>query len=231
VLFLDCDGGYPAAWDIKRRGIGAGLRSVWSLRQRFKSLPADCALLFDQSGWRERFLGLSHRCETLQPAPNVYQAYRQTLRRIGLSSGGDAPEPQLPGLAGDPVIRIYGQSRVAAKTLPADVVSRIARQIGTMGLRCEVIALGDEKTEVAGEVPVRRIERSFQALIDSVRTCAAVVSADSLPGHLADYLGKPAHVISPLPNEYWLPLSCFITGSWSVFDDERAFSQWLRRLA
>jgi hypothetical protein len=218
---------YPSAWDIKRQGILAGLRNLSMLRKQFETLSDESQLLFDQWGWRERVLGWRHRCTTLLPAANVYQAFAQTLAQLGLQSDGQIKEAARPG-AGR--VRIYPASRIAAKTLSGPVLARLVQQVAACGLNCEVVALGDEALDLPSELPVQRIERSFTALIESIRSSLLVISADSLPGHLADYFGLPVHIVSPQANQYWLPLSCFLDGSWSIFEDTRSLPSWLSRV-
>ena len=77
---------------------------------------------------------------------------------------------------------------------------------------------------------MRHTQRNFSSLIDAVSGSDLVVTADSLPGHLAEYLDVPAYVVSPKDNLYWLPLSCFTNGGWSRFEDEHAHPPaWLAK--
>lgn len=68
------------------------------------------------------------------------------------------------------------------------------------------------------------VPRRFQAMADAVRSVDAVISADSMPAHMAEYFGSPVFVVSPVPNAYWLPLSCLTTDRWVLFNqlDEQA---------
>jgi len=225
VRILDTGPDYPAAWDYRQRGLMACLRSLRSLRPHFSALPAHYGLVFDFFGWRERFLAGSHRGRGLLPAANIYQAFEKTLATLGFparAAGSDADLVLREGVA-----RVYAASRVRAKTIPGPVVEQVVRQLSGVGIPCEVIALGDEQLQVDASVPVRRIERNFTALLDSIRGSALVVSADSLPAHVADYFRIPTHVISPKENEFWLPTGVFRQAAWSLFGDAAAFSDWL----
>jgi hypothetical protein len=108
------------------------------------------------------------------------------------------------------------------------VIGRVVDQLGRAGLRPLVIALDGEKLDLPAGAPVRRIERNFGAVSAAVCSSALVVSADSVPAHLAEYFDVPTYVLSPAPNEYWLPLSSFLTRGWSLFGDEQALPPWLR---
>jgi hypothetical protein len=220
--------GFPAAFDFKRRGPLQGLISVLRLRSSLRQLPGDCGLIFDALGWRENFIAASYRRQAYVSAPNVYIACADTLRSLGFEIPRDpiAANPpnraRLQGLA-----RIFPSSRKADKCIPAAVTARLVRQLGQAGLACEVIELAGEAVELTPDLPVRRLERNFGTLIEAVRGSDLVVSADSLPGHLADYFAVPAYIISPIENSYWLPLSCFIDDAWSLFQDEQSFALWL----
>jgi ADP-heptose:LPS heptosyltransferase len=229
VKFMDCGTDYPAAWDFRRRGLFAGVRSIRDLRPRFAALPPDYGLVFDIFSWRERFLATSHRACGLVRAPNIYQAFERTLEGLGFRSNRPARPAAGPVLKPG-VARLYAASRVQAKTIPGAVIERAVRQLAAAGIECEVIALGNEPLQVAASVPVRRIERNFTALLDSIRTSALVVSADSLPAHIADYFGLPTHVISPKENTYWLPAGVFRQAAWSLFADAPAFTDWVARM-
>jgi hypothetical protein len=46
-----------------------------------------------------------------------------------------------------------------------------------------------------------------------------VISADSLPAHIAEIKGFKPVVVSPIDNSYWLPQTSFHSGAWSLFED------------
>lgn len=226
---LDVGAEVPAAFDIRKCGYRAAFASLLKLKRRLRCLPAESTLLFDRLGWRERFAGSSHRCIGLQRAGNIYVAYRKTLEQFGyaLESTGPraAPTESTPRRFG--VVRIFPSSRLQEKWIPDAVVARISNDLRASNLRCEVIALTGERP---GGLPQRTIPRTFGSLIGAIAACDLVVTADSLPGHLAEYLGIPVFVVSPRPNEYWLPLSSSITNGWCLFEDRTIFPEWLMRI-
>jgi ADP-heptose:LPS heptosyltransferase len=104
---------------------------------------------------------------------------------------------------------------------------RLVEQLLQAGMTCEVIELAGEGYALPAGLPVHRLERNFGALIEAVRGSSLVITADSLPGHLAEYFGLPAYIVTPRENSYWLPLSCFNDHAWSLFEDEESFPHWL----
>lgn len=229
VRFIPSGGNYPAAYDVRAGGLPRALRSLFRLRRLFTALPRDCELIFDRAGWRERVLGSGYQRSSYVAAPNIYQAGTATLRTAGYVLEEERAE-SVAGARRGPgkVAAIFASSRLAHKTIPPGVLGRVVEQLRESGLDPEVIALAGEKLDLPAGVPVRQIERNFSAVSASICGSALVVSSDSVPAHLAEYLGVPTYVLSPVPNEYWLPLSAFLTRGWSLFTDDRGLPTWLR---
>jgi ADP-heptose:LPS heptosyltransferase len=123
---------------------------------------------------------------------------------------------------------IVPSSRVAYKRMSEGVIARLAAQLEAFG-PCSVINLEGEECVVPPGITVCEIERTFTALIRTLRKVDLVVSADSLSAHLAEYLGIPTYVVTPVPNEYWLPLLAFERQAWCLFGEEFRLGEWLRR--
>jgi ADP-heptose:LPS heptosyltransferase len=229
VLFVPSGHGLPAAFDFRRRGVLQGVASLLRLRASLRGLPRGCRLIFDEVFWRENFIAAPYARNPLLSAPNVYIAFTETLRLLGFDI------PQVPAAASLPLprrplqglVRLFPSSRNEDKCIPAAVTARLVDQLSQAGMRCEVIELAGEGVKLPAGLPVRHLERNFGSLIEAVSGSDLVVTADSLPGHLAEYFGLPAYVISPRPNAYWLPLSCFVDNAWSLFHDEQSLPKWL----
>ena len=232
VRFVETGRGYPAAYDIRRCGLRSALLSLAGLKRGLSTVPSDCELLFDRVGWRERFIGAPRPLRGYLSAPNVNIALLETLAHGQWAASnkdfGTIGATPAPG-ADSRTVRFFPISRLVMKNIPGPVLARLTGQARDAGLNCEIVLMGDEALDVPSEVPTLRIERNFASLIDALRSSAAVVSADSLPAHLADYFGVPVFVASPVRNEYWLPLSCFRGDSWCLFDDQLALPAWLSR--
>ena len=76
---------------------------------------------------------------------------------------------------------------------------------------------------------VTKVPRQFSLMANAVRAARVVISADSMPAHMAEYFGVPVFVMSPSPNAYWLPKSCIDSGRWSLFSDPVATTEGLAR--
>ena len=115
---------------------------------------------------------------------------------------------------------IFPGSRVSTKNLPVNVIDRINSSAAGASLRSTLFLLEGERRDLENaDRPHRIVPRSFSALIEAIASVDLVVSADSLPAHLGERLGKPVFVVSPVPNHYWLPLSSVRLEHHCIFDD------------
>ena len=215
----------PAAFDVRRRGLWAAWRSLAALRQAVHSAqPAHRQLVFDRLGVREHFIcGGRPRLALPPEAPNIYLAYEARF----LAGTAPAPRLQVEGVVRRALI--VAASRVPRKVLPREVIAQVHQQLADRGVVAQVLLLEGEQVEVPRSLGLVRVPRQFSALIASLRETDIVVSADSLPAHIGEYLGKPTFVISPAPNPYWLPRAAFLDGGHGVFGNLGNMEKWLER--
>lgn len=214
--------GVPALFDLKKSGWTSALRSAIELRRSIGrlNLPGPAFLLFDRLGPRERFLaGRAPHAELQRGCDNIYLAYEKTL---GFS---DDAAVDSPAMAHQPIdgaghVGIFPGSRISAKRMPPSLVEALFMRCLSLGKACKVIVLEGETCDLnPARLHIEIVPRSFAAMVDAVRGAASIVSADSMPAHMAEYFGVPVFVLSPVPNLYWLPKSCFSMSLWSLFSD------------
>jgi len=205
----------PALFDIKKRGILAGIQSALSLRRAIAKIPQESILVMHKSTERERFIVGEHQLIILPPAENIYLAYKLFfLQCFSVACAkNDLHKPLI-----NRRIALCPFSRMASKNLPFDLVVELARICTDSGFELELLLLEGECFDYHLEpIQVRIIPRRFDALADNLQTYAGVISADSLSAHLAEYKGVPVFVVSPLPNRYWLPLGAFRHEFYGIF--------------
>ena len=216
----------PAAFDVRRRGPWAAWRSLVALRWAVHvAQPSNRQLVFDRLGLREQFISGGRLRSALPPeAPNIYLAYDAYF----MAYADPTPRRQVGSTARSALI--VAGSRVPRKVVPCNVIAQVHQQLANRGIAAEVLLLEGEQLEVPRFVPLVRVPRQFSALMARLRETDIVVSADSLPAHIGEHLGKPTFVISPAPNPYWLPRVAFGQGGHGVFDDLGNLNRWLERL-
>lgn len=216
----------PAAFDVRRRGILEACRSLAALRQALHSAqPVRRQLVFDRLGLREQFIGGGQRSLALpMDPPNIYLAYDAHFLV------GTVPAPRFQIGAAPRRALIVAASRVPRKVLPSEVIAQVHQQLAARGVAAKVLLLEGEQVEVPRSLGLVRVPRQFSTLIASLRETDIVVSADSLPAHIGEHLGKPTFVISPAPNPYWLPRAAFLQGGHGVFGNLVNLEKWLKQL-
>jgi hypothetical protein len=218
----------PAIFDVRKRGALSAIRSALWLRGELNSLihHGQEMLAFEGLGIRERFIAGRWPVVSPQRTRNIYETYAHFLVDRGIpvvaatALGGDAPRRS---------IGIFPESRLAAKILGQTTISTIIRRAILAGLEPRLFILEGDPTGGPESDRVTRIPRDFNSLAAAIRSVDCVISADSLPAHLADYLGRPVFVAAPFANEYWLPNGCYIAQRWGLFSNPAAFCVALDR--
>jgi len=194
--------GVPALFDIRKQGTLAAARSAWSLRRSVRDATSSCdTLVFDRVGWRQRWISAERPVlEIASGEKNIYLDYEKFL---GLQPSRARREDSRKVLKR---LGIFPDSRVASKQIPQDLVTQMADTLRRLDIEARVVRTG-----------ALQETNTFEGLVANLKTWDAVISADSLPAHLAEYLGLPIFVVTSQPNPYWLPKSAFIQENFAQF--------------
>ncbi len=209
----------PAFFDLKKAELGAGLRSALGLRRALAraSIGPDTIILLDRMAAREKFLLGSRRVAAMpSETANIYAGYDRLLLQSGFRL-----RPAAPANLGAPkTVGIFPGSRLAEKSLPLSLIEEIVAELDGRGVSHHLFLLDGERPdlEITG-LPFEVVPRQFSAMRDAVASCQLVVSADSLPAHLAETLRASVVVFTPRPNEFWMPPGVFQNSRWTLFDD------------
>jgi hypothetical protein len=231
VALMDyCDGeGVPALFDVRNRGSMAAIKSALSLRRGLQSIErySGETLAFDVLGVREKFV--AGRWPAIGPkklGPNIYDTFTELLaeREIRIK-GRAAPARARPGGS----VGIFPESRVAEKRLTAEALSIIYERSTRAGQQATLFVLAGDPSPIRDQPWVVTIDRNFQSLANAIKSVDCVISADSLPAHLAEYFERPVFVASRFSNEYWLPHGCFVARHWGLFGSAAELSASLDR--
>jgi ADP-heptose:LPS heptosyltransferase len=213
----------PALFDIKKRGALAAVKSALSLRREFQKISRrdSEALIFAGFGVRERFIaGDWPVFAPRQPGRNIYETYFQLLAEQHVK----LIPPSVPLSPGKPrFLGVFPESRLVEKRLTDTTLSMIFDRATAAGLQVRLFILEGDVAAKHLRHPVDRIPRNFKSLAAAIKSVDCVLSADSLPAHLAEYFNRPTFVALPAANEYWMPFGCFVDKRWSIFGDRTEF--------
>lgn len=233
IYFNHGENGVPSLFDVRKNGLVNAVFSAIRLRQALRNLTldTDTSFIIDRSGLRERFM--TNRIPTVslrENAANIYQAYSLTLASLGfVMKETTASKHSRRGPLG-----IFPGSRVAKKNLSLNLIQNIIETSAQSSASPQLFLLEGERPDLERSgLEYILIPRQFSAMKRAVDSCCAVISADSMPAHLAEASGVPVFVLSPVPNAFWLPLSCYNQTHWCLFSDSglrNQLSEYLQSL-
>ncbi len=214
----------PAVFDVRKRGLPAAVRSLFELRAILGQLPPAWNLVFDHAGPRERLLCSHHPFHSLsKEMGNVYLAYRQffTQQRLTVT-----PHTIARQFVPYNALLVPG-ARMRHRVLPPAVIEQACHTLRERGCAVTVVLLEGEDIPLPEKIRPVRLPRSFQNLVAVMRESDLVITADSLPAHLGEYLQIPQFTFIPTPKDYMLPQFAYEAKGWTTFDQTPYFSRWL----
>jgi ADP-heptose:LPS heptosyltransferase len=213
----------PAVFNIRKLGVLAAFKNIIEIRRSLHNIPTDTQLIFDRLGWRERLLGGGFTVHELSRGDNnIYIAYDNFFKSLGFELSTETMVSRTLKKA----IIIPG-ARMSHRVIPAEVMSAINVEMTERSILTEVLILDGELFDLPANIRIKRIPRLFDRLVEEISNSDLVISADSLPSHLSEYLKIPIFVSTPKPKPYWLPLSSFKNNGWATFANTHQFKYWL----
>ncbi|MEN9491583.1 MAG: hypothetical protein RJA63_2032 [Pseudomonadota bacterium] len=211
----------PSAFNARKAGLSAITASLWRLRVGLlhATVAAD-TIHVPHSDIRWRLACAPRRIEALRlPHENIYLAY---CVRLGL-----APQDLVVPMPVRPrEVLVFPDSRQPAKQIPESTLRALTDINAATGVRTRVVRVRPPETgriDAPGELSLW----GLPALVRAVREAEVIVSADSLPGHLAEYFERPVFILTPQANEPLMPLSVLLCQRWGRFDAIGAYQQWI----
>jgi hypothetical protein len=213
----------PAVFDVKKCGALAAIQSAFSLRGRLQKVERDKAevLAFHALGVRERFIaGGWPVVAPRERLANIYDTYTQFLTEQGIR----LTQIPSPLAVMQRTVGIFPESRLPRKRLSEPALSVTIERAQRAGLDVKVFILDGDRAPQNNHAVIVNIPRNFKSLASAISSVDFVISADSLPAHLGEYLGRPVFVALSERNDYWLPHGCFTSERWGVFEFESKFA-------
>lgn len=216
------DAGVPALFDLRKFGLLSAISSGLALRRLIHGrVAANDQLVFDRVGWRQNFLaGGTPTAQIATGQPNIYLDYERFLSE-SVNRRVEGPIQKTSRIG------IFPDSRLATKQLGNELVSKIFRDLISLGCDPQVVYVGNKPMDAGLNV---RCINGFDALVECIQEFDLIISADSLPAHVAEYFGRPVFVFSPVDNHYWLPKSAFLNGRFALFGEIQKCREWVLSL-
>lgn len=219
---IDTGASVPALFNIRIDGAAAGIISFLKLRRELSvaGFRSKMRFIVESADFREWLVFFPRDVISLPRANNIYLAYQKYLinNPVDISIS--------PRLCTK--ILICPESRVSTKCFNEELIEKLLSINLSVNMRSTLAKTPKLKlNKSTPESDVLTIS-TLNQLAAAIKDSDLIVSADSLPAHLAEFYQKPCFVFSPIRNDYWLPLSSYVSGSWSLFsDDYQRYLSWL----
>lgn len=204
----------PAIYDFKNSGIINSLESIIYLRNQILKLNFSDRNFFvvDKLGFREQLLYKGFSILELPKSQNIYQSYYDLFGATPCFANA-TPTPKFRK------IYIFPFSRVQRKNIPVSILNNILKILLAYDINVSLVLLEGEHAPVGlQKVDILIIKKNFQSLSNAISSSCGVISADSLPCHIAEFHSVPSFVCSPQLNTYWLPYSTYLKMFTSTFN-------------
>lgn len=222
IVFFKINENYiPSIFNFKKDGFWKALISFIKIKLfLYKNLTKDDLLVFDKYSFREFFLSLFHKkifisCSKFH---NIYLDYENFINKklIFLLQKKDLKNN----------IAIFPESRDKKKLLPAIFVKELVVYLESKNFFVSTIIVDELLLNKFSDCNVKLNNNSFDGLIKNIKE-NNVISADSLPSHIAEHFNIPNFVFVAKPNEYWMPYSCYTMHHWDIFGSFKYLNKWL----
>lgn len=215
--------GIPAIFDLKKQGVFYGTKSILELRRYFLQNYRDQNFLVDRIGIRERIIFSGVQKHQLPLSNNIYNGYMDFFLENNIDFSDYEYLTKIDSI--NKVLIIPG-SRIKEKCFPYSVMVNLKKIIEKEKIEAVFLKLNNEEIELPLKVKIKSIEPSFIKLREEIKSSDVVIAADSLPAHLADYLGKPTFVLGRQHNKFWLPINSYRFDYVATFDDLEKVENW-----
>lgn len=217
----------PAIYDIREKGPFNAILSLVDIHNQIQHCSNDADIyLFDRLSWREKLLSYGHPSFAINTASgNIYLDYKQTFFKLF----GRVKSKKV-NVGSSKTILITPHGRKPFKNIPSDLIDKMSNICIKHGFDPMVYSL-QNKQSLEYKIP-RTIyaNPSFNDLRETIQNSCALISADSLSAHLANFISKPVFVTSRYKQSaYWLPSNSLENSFWGIFDEPEIIMQNLER--
>lgn len=222
IVFFKINENYiPSIFNFKKDGFWKALISFIKIKLfLYKNLSKVDLLVFDKYSFREIFLSLSHNKKFISCSKfnNIYLNYESFINKkfIFLLQKKDLKNN----------IAIFPESRDKNKLLPVTFVKELVVYLESMNFIVTTIIVDKLLLDKFNDCNAKLNINSFDGLIKNIKA-NNVISADSLPSHIAEHFNIPNFVYVSKPNEYWMPYSCYTMHNWDTYGSFKYLNKWI----
>ena len=217
VDFINIAGpnGYPSFIDIKRQGLILGLKSLFDIRKKLSLLKKNRLIVFHSYQLKEILIGYGQNSIFLKGSHNIYMQYENFFKDYftinNLSSNRKDPSEKK--------VTIFPISQNPLKSFSNKLQHILSSQLENLGINYEFIYLHGEEIGRKNVNNVKVINKTFSDLVQVIQNANLIITCDSLPAHLGEYLDKNVFVLSKKENKYWLPPQAYKLSQYLTFDE------------
>lgn len=222
IYFLDIgNSNVPSLFNVKKDGFLNAFLSLINIKiYLFRNIKASEVIVFDKFSFRELLLSFLHQKFFLNKdnSHNIYLDYEKYLN-ISLKNLINKRTLKRN-------IAIFPESRDKNKMLPATFVKDLVLYLESMNFFVTTIIVDKFLLNKFNDCNTKLNINSFDGLIKNIKE-NNVISADSLPSHIAEHFNIPNFVYVSKPNEYWVPYSCYNMHYWDIYGSFKYLNKWL----
>lgn len=207
----------PSIFGIKSSNFRSILSDCINLREAIKKINGDMIIPHNNLRWRAILYPRTYRsiCDN-----NIYYSYRkfynlEKVKRIDINTSSK-------------IVYIFPESRQISKNVPSELCLQMANLIEKNGLICKQVVMKNSIYKNNSKIDTIYIDK-LSELIDIIDSSRFIISADSLPVHLAYWKKRSSFILSPKINYKMFPDIVIEDESWSLFNDGiRKFDYWFK---
>jgi ADP-heptose:LPS heptosyltransferase len=166
------------------------IQEIFNLSNSLQSLKINKEKLFIEHHKRKHLLSifLSRKLDFLFKSGNVYEAYG---RFFGFESIDKTF--QLSGVHSKNKVLIFPDSRKKHKVIKEETLNQLSTDLTNLNVEFKIAKFGQINNE-SSNLKNQIVYRNFKELILLITECDFVISSDSVPVHIAEFLEKQ-HII------------------------------------
>lgn len=214
----------PPLFEVRTKGLLEAIKSGLEIKNAISDLnsqnPISGELIFDKISLRERYISKGYKTLSLpKNYDNIYRAYDHLMRQLNFCAPPLTEPPENINNSGSDLIGVFPISRSEEKDIPASVLHLLNELFEREGKKLKIYLFPDQLSRFKEVKNITAISKDFVTLIEHIRAHRIIISADSLPAHLAQYFNIPVFVLTQKNNPYWLPIGSLEKGRYCNFVD------------